>query len=171
MICFMRKFIFLLLIVIVAGCGRQPHMTAWEHLQTALELDEASVLEYMALDYLDEIVAYDNTGALREAIYSNPDAAVEWLMHNYRDHILRSVAADPPRELIPALIEHSGDYLLDQLYRTNPDLITEAAAQSDPYRTFDKVYQRDPMGILRRAIDQDPHYTAQYLRNYYGELP
>lgn len=158
------------IIFALAGCSRQPHMTAWEHLQTALELDEASVLEYMALDHLPEIVAYDNTGALREAIYTNPDAAIGWLLHNYRERILAAVSADLPREFVPALVERHGDLLLDQLYRSNPELISDAAAQNDPYRTFDKAYQRDPIGILRRAIDQNPRYAAQYLQHYYGDL-
>lgn len=168
---YMKLNLFILIILVLAGCDRQPQMTAWEHLQTALELDEASVLEYMALDHLAEIVAYDNTGALREAIYTNPDAAIEWLFQNYRDRIIPAVAADLPRELVPALVERHGDLLLDQLYRSNPDLISSVAVQNDPYRTFDKVYQRDPIGILRRAIDQDPRYAVQYLQNYYGELP
>ncbi len=163
--------ILLILTLTAAGCSRQPQMTAWEHLQTALELDEAGVMEYMAYDHLAEIVSYDNTAALREAIHANPGDAIEWLMQNYRQNIIAAITADPPRELIPALIERDGDHLLDQLYRLNPELITEAAVQNDPYRIFDKAFQRDPIGIIRRAIDQDPRYAAQYLQNYYGELP
>ncbi len=166
----MKIILLTLLLLTISGCGRQPEMTAWEHLQTALELDEAGVIEYMAFDHLPEIIAYDNTAALREAIHANPGDAIEWLMQNYRRHILEAITSAPPREIIPALIEHHGDHLLDQLYRINPELITDAAVQSDPYRIFDKAYQRDPIGIIRRAIDQDPRYAAQYLRNYYGEL-
>jgi hypothetical protein len=166
----MKKIALIFLLCAIGGCTQQPRMTAWEHLQAALELDEASVLEYMALDHLPEIIAYDNTGALREAIYVNPDAATEWLLLNYRERIIDAVAADPPRELIPVFIQRHGDIFLDQLHRSNPEIIAAVAAQNDPYTTFDKVYQRDPSGILRRAIDQNPRYAAQYLRNYYGEL-
>lgn len=152
------------------GCTQQPRMTAWEHLQIALELDEASVLEYIALDHLPEIVSYDIAGALREAVYADPDAAVNWLLQNYRDLLISSVAADLPRDVIPALIERHGDLVLNQMYQANPELIIEVAAYHDPYRSFDKAFERDPIGIIRRAIDRDPRYAAQYLRTYHGYL-
>ena len=166
----MTRFGYIIFFIILTGCSQQPQMTAWEHLRTALELDEASVLEYMALEHLPEIVAYDNTSALREAIHTDPDAAVNWLVENYRGRIISAVAADLPEELVPSLIQRHGDLLLDRLYTANPNLISTVAAQHDPYLTFDKAYLRDPAGILRRAIDRDPRYAAEYLRNYYGDL-
>ncbi len=157
-------------ILLLTGCGQQPRMDAWEHMQNALELDEASVLEYMALEHLAEIVAYDQSAALSEAAHANPDAAVEWIMNNYRERALRILSAELPPVIIPIVIEHHGAILLDQLYHANPALLSEVAAQYDPYFTFDKVFQQDPDGIIRRAIDQNPRYAIQYIRNYYDEL-
>jgi len=159
-------FIFLL----ITGCTQQPRMDAWEHLQNALELDEASVLEYMALEHLPEIVAYDYSAALYEAVHADPDAAVEWILQNYRERAIQHITSDLPPEFIPVIIDNYGDILLDRLYNANPALISEAAAQYDPYFTFDKIYQRDPAGIIRRAIDQDPRYAVRYIQNYYNEL-
>jgi hypothetical protein len=61
-----------IVVAVFSGCVQQPPLGAWEHLQAALEDDETSVIEYMALEHLQEIVAYDNSAALQAAMYANP---------------------------------------------------------------------------------------------------
>jgi len=162
----------LLVCIILTGCSRDPQMNAWEHLQHALDQDEASVLEYIAYEHLSEIIAFDNVEALREAAHYNPDDAVDWIVQNYRNRVLTLVMDELPEEFIPVFINQYGDRVLDQIYRRNPSLVTQIAVRNDPYLAFDQSFQRDPYGIIRRAIDQDPRYAAQYIRDYYStDLP
>ncbi len=155
---------------VAAGCGGRPHATAWEHLQMALENDEASVIEYMAIEHLSPIIAYDLQASVEETIFLDPERALRFLMVQYPSVIAEAAAEQMPELIIDRLLGRNPAYALDRLLAAEPDRFVDAAVRADPYRAFDRALQGDPFSFIRRAIDQNPRYAAEYLNNYYGNV-
>jgi hypothetical protein len=73
----------LLILKAGVGCTSPRPVTAWEHLRIALELDEESVVEYMAAEYLPAIVAYDPGSTIREAVFLDPAGSISFITLQY----------------------------------------------------------------------------------------
>jgi hypothetical protein len=152
------------------GCTSPKPVTAWEHLRIALELDEESVIEYIALEYLPAVVAYNPGNAVREGVFLDPSGSIGFIVSQYPEAALDQIMTYLPAGTIDKILLEHPNTVLERLASNIPTTLVETAVRIDPHLAFDRAFQRDPINFIRRAIDNDPRYAREYLNTYYEHI-